>query len=87
MKLDVDSLLRLIVTAVFFYWNVTEGAIFENNYPLCFVKLYQSHAWHLLLMSLVIAAAFWCPTVSIMAALAVFFYVLDFESISLLSSI
>jgi hypothetical protein len=84
---NVDIGLRLLVVAFFFYWNLTEGAVFENHYPMPFVKLYQSHAWHLLLLGLVVAAGMWCPTVSIMVALAVFFYVLDFESISLLNSI
>jgi hypothetical protein len=85
--MNLDNLLRFIVVAIFFYWNVTEGAVFENYYPSCFVKLYSSHVWHFLLLFLVIAAAGWCPTVAIMVALAVFFYVLDFESISVLHSI
>jgi hypothetical protein len=85
--MNTDMMLRLLVVALFFYWNLVEGAVFENHYPMSFVKLYPSHAWHFLLLSLVVAAAMWCPSVSIMVAMAIFFYVLDFESISLLNSI
>jgi len=81
----LEDILRIAVVLVFFYWNVAEGAVFQNHYPTAFVKLYPSHLWHLLLVLLVIAAAVWCPTVAGMAALAVFFYTLDFENISLLA--
>jgi hypothetical protein len=85
--ISLEDILRLVVIIVFFYWNVTEGAVFQNRYPQAFVKLYTSHFWHFLLVLLVIAAAAWCPTVAGLVALAVFFYNLDFESIAALRDV
>jgi len=84
--MSLENMLKIAVVLVFFYWNFTEGAVFHNEYPAAFVKLYPSHFWHFLLIMLVIAAGIWCPTVAGMVALAVFFYTLDFESISLLNN-
>jgi hypothetical protein len=85
--MSLEDILQLVVIIVFFYWNVAEGAVFENSYPQAFVKLYLSPLWHFILVLLVIAGGIWCPTVAAMVALAVFFYNLDFESISLLNSV
>jgi hypothetical protein len=42
----------------------------ENPYPEILVELYALPASRLGLLGIVIALSFWCPTVSIMAALA-----------------
>ncbi len=85
--MNFDTALRWLVIALFFYWNVVEGAAFETQYPMSFVKLYPSHGWHFLLLLMVVAAATWSPTVAIMVVVAVFFYILDFEAISLLHTV
>jgi hypothetical protein len=42
----------------------------ETPYPEILVELYALPAARLVLLALVIAATFWCPTVAIMMALA-----------------
>jgi hypothetical protein len=75
----VDSYLKIAVTALFFGWNVIEGAVFENEYPYLFVKLYPIAIWRLLLLAALIAGSLWDPFVGIMLAFTMFFYILDME--------
>jgi hypothetical protein len=75
----VEDYLKLFVTFFFFTWNVIEGAVFQNEYPRLFVKLYPIAAWRLLLLIALIVGAMWDPFVGIMLAFATFFYVMDME--------
>jgi hypothetical protein len=75
----VDSYLKIAVTALFFGWNVIEGAVFENEYPYLFVKLYHIAVWRLLLLSALIAGSLWDTFVGIMLAFTMFFYIVDME--------
>ena len=75
----VDSVLRLIVTAIFLLWNVIEGSVFYNEYPASFVTLYPIPIWRFLLLAALVAGASWCPSVGVMFAFTVFFYVMDME--------
>jgi lipopolysaccharide export LptBFGC system permease protein LptF len=77
-----DAAARLIVTATFFLWNLYEGSIIEAPYPAMFVKLYAWPIWRFVLALLVLSAAYWCPRVGAMIALAVFFYIEDLEKLS-----
>ena len=74
-----DYYLKVIITIFFLGWNIIEGAIFENEYPHIFVKLYPIPVWRLLIVAAVIAGAIWDPFVGIMLAFATFFYILDME--------
>ena len=76
---SADSYAKIIVTAVFLGWNVIEGAIFENEYPKTFVKLYPIPFWRLILLAALIAGSLWDPFVGIMLAFTTFFYVMDME--------
>lgn len=76
---DIDVILRLLVTAGLFLWNLVEGAVFENSYPLAMVKLYKVPFWRLLLVVLLILAVDWCPSVAVMLAFFIFFYIMDME--------
>ena len=75
----VENYMKILVTAFFLGWNTIEGAVFENEYPRLFVKLYPIAAWRLLLLSAMIAGAMWDPFVGIMLAFTAFFYVMDME--------
>ena len=75
----MDAVLRMIVTLFFLGWNVIEGAVFENEYPAVFVRLYPIPIWRFLLLMALIAGASWCPSVGIMLAFTAFFYVMDME--------
>ncbi len=77
----VDATARTIVTAIFFLWNLYEGSVFEAPYDKTLVKLYGFPLFRFVLILLVIAAAYWCPRVGVMVALAVFFYMEDMEKL------
>ena len=74
-----EKYMKIIVAAFFLGWNVIEGAIFENEYPRLFVKLYPIAAWRLMLLIALIVGAMWDPFVGIMLAFTAFFYVMDME--------
>ena len=78
-SLTFDIILRSIVIIVFFGWNLIEGAVFENEYPAVMVGLYQYPIWRVLLVALLIIATDWCPSVAIMIAFTIFFYIMDIE--------
>jgi hypothetical protein len=75
----LEDYMKLFVTFFFFTWNVIEGAIFENEYPKTFVKLYPIPFWRLILLAALIAGSLWDPFVGIMLAFTTFFYVMDME--------
>uniref|UniRef100_A0A6C0JZW1 Uncharacterized protein n=1 Tax=viral metagenome TaxID=1070528 RepID=A0A6C0JZW1_9ZZZZ len=78
-SLTIDIILRFIVIAAFFGWNLLEGSVFENEYPHAMVNLYQYPIWRILLLVLLFLAADWCPSVAIMIAFTIFFYIMDIE--------
>jgi hypothetical protein len=77
----VDATARLIVTAIFFVWNLYEGSVLEAPYTDELVKLYKFPFWRLVLVFAVLAATYWCPRVGAMFALTVFFYFEDLEKL------
>jgi len=78
----IDKTARLLVTLVFFIWNLFEGSLFHTPYPVEWVYLYKFPYWRLFLVITLIAALVWCPTVGIMAALALFFYLNDLSRLT-----
>jgi len=75
----MDDYAKIAVTLFFLGWNVIEGAVFENEYPDIFVKLYPIPIWRLALLTGLIAGALWDPFVGAMLAFTAFFYVMDME--------
>ena len=75
----MDDYTKIAVTLFFLGWNVIEGAVFENEYPYIFVKLYPIPIWRLALLIGLIAGALWDPFVGAMLAFTAFFYVMDME--------
>lgn len=67
---ELDKSLRLGALVVLAFWNLLMATRMETPYPEVLVELYALPAARLVLLSLVIAATFWCPTVAIMLALA-----------------
>lgn len=76
-----DAAARTLVTSIFLIWNVYEGSVFESPYDKTLVKLYGFPLFRLMLVLLVIVAAYWCPRVGAMVAFAVFFYMEDMEKL------
>jgi hypothetical protein len=77
--MDIDMIMRIVVTSVIIAWNVLEGAPFENEYPNALVKLYPIPLWRLVLLIAMILGAEWSPSVGMMMAFAIFFYAMDLE--------
>ena len=74
-----DATSRIMVTSIFFIWNLYEGTVLEAPYDLILVKLYSIPFWRFLVVLAVLLATQWCPRVGVMVALAVFFYIEDME--------
>jgi len=75
----IDDYAKIMVTLFFLGWNIIEGAVFENEYPHMFVKLYPIPMWRLILLIALIAGAIWDQFVGVMLAFTAFFYVMDME--------
>jgi hypothetical protein len=75
----MEEYLKVMLMLFFLGWNVIEGAVFENEYPYIFVKLYPTPIWRLLLLIALVAGSMWDSYVGIMMAFATFFYVMDME--------
>ena len=75
----MDDYAKVAVVLFFLGWTVIEGAVFENEYPYIFVKLYPIPIWRLALLIGLIMGALWDPFVGIMLAFTAFFYVMDME--------
>jgi hypothetical protein len=79
--IDVGARWALVV--VLFIWTLSYGSVFEREYDNKLVELFHQPWWRLLLGVLLFFAAAWCPMVGIAAALAIFFYFLDMETLTL----
>jgi|AACY02.14.fsa_nt_gi hypothetical protein len=67
---DLDKSLRLGALVVLAFWNVLIATRMETPYPEVLVELYALPAARLVLLALVVASTFWCPTIATMLALA-----------------
>jgi hypothetical protein len=76
-----DATARILVTSIFFIWNLYEGSVFEAPYDKTLVSLYGFPLFRFVLVLLVLVASYWCPRVGVMVALAVFFYIEDMEKL------
>jgi hypothetical protein len=76
---QAEMLFKNSMIIVLLIWNVLEGSVYENVYPVVVVKLYTIPIWRLLLVLCMIAAAEWNHSIGIMIAFTMFFYVMDME--------
>lgn len=74
-----DTILQAVVAGLFFLWNVVEGAVFQNTYPLAMVNLYRYPIFRILFLSLILISVEWSKYVAIMIAFTLFFYIMDME--------
>ena len=77
--LSIENGLKLLLTAGLFAWNVLEGAVFENTYPLPLVRLYVVPIWRVLLIVAMFLSVEWCYSFAFMLVFAIFFYIMDLE--------
>ena len=74
-----ENFLRTAVTIIILAYALFYSSVFEASYPTRFVELYAYPWWRLLVVSLVVLGAWWCPRVGLAMAVAVFFYLNDME--------
>jgi hypothetical protein len=79
----IDSGARLALLGVLFIWLVSYGSVFEREYDAKLVELFHQPWWRLLVGVLLFFAAAWCPMVGLGAAMVIFFYFLDLETLTL----
>ena len=67
---ELDKSLRLGALVILALWNLLIATRMETPYPEALVELYALPATRLVLLGIVVASTFWCPTVATMLALA-----------------
>ena len=67
---ETDRALRLFASVFLFLWNWVFATHLTTEYPPALVDIYALPFTRLFLLAFVLAAASWCPTVGILAALA-----------------
>ena len=67
---ELDKYFRLTALLILFVWNLLVATRMETPYPEILVELYALPASRLGLLGIIIALSFWCPTVTLMGALA-----------------
>ncbi len=78
----LDSAARTAFTIVLLLWLISSGSHFETEYNPKLVEMYKFPWWRMLVGLLLVAASVWCPRVGIMAAMVVFFYFMDLETLT-----
>jgi hypothetical protein len=71
--------LRIGVIIFLLTYILFVSSVFETSYPTRIVELYAYPWWRLLLISLVAIGAWWSPSVGIVLAIAIFFYLNDMD--------
>jgi len=75
----IDTVVKVALIATLFVWNLIEGAVYEHQYPLAMIHIYPLAIWRIALITLLILASDWCPSLTLMLAYFVFFYIMDLE--------
>lgn len=65
-----DKYLRIVIFSFLFLWNWFVSTRLETPYPVDLINAYATPLTRVGLIGLVLASAYWCPSVGIMAALA-----------------
>lgn len=79
LPINIENGIKLALTASLFIWNLIEGSVYENQYPLVMVHVYPIAVWRIALIVLIILASDWCPSLTLMLMYFVFFYIMDLE--------
>jgi len=79
--MSLDDILRIIVIVFACIFIIKYASLYEEEYNKNLIDLYIQPWWRVLLILLVIAAAMWSPTVSIVIAFLAFFYLSDMNTL------
>ena len=75
----LDGYIKLVFIIALFGWNLVEGAVYENSYPLAMIHIYPMAIWRIMLLFLVVLASEWSVHVTLLLAYMIFFYIMDLE--------
>jgi hypothetical protein len=75
----LDGYIKLLFITVLFGWNLVEGAVYENVYPLSMIHIYPIAIWRIMLLVLVVLASDWSAHVTLLLVYTIFFYIMDLE--------
>jgi len=75
----IENYVKIALVGCLLYWNIMEGAVYEHQYPLAMIHIYPMAIWRIALIFLIILASDWCPSITLMLAYFVFFYIMDLE--------
>ena len=78
---QLDTVTRLIAAILLAVWLVMVGLTFHAEYPRHLIELSGQPWWRLLMVTAAIAAAYWCPRVGVLFALAVVLYLADLRAL------
>ena len=77
-----DKVSRMVVAVLLAVWLVGVGLTFHAEYPRELIELAGQPWWRLLVVVGAISAAYWCPRVGILAAIAVVVYLADLRALT-----
>ena len=75
----IDVYIKLILIIALFAWNLVEGAVYENAYPLAMIHIYPLAIWRIMLLVLIFFASEWSEHITLLLVYTVFFYIMDLE--------
>lgn len=75
----IDGYIKLAFITALFGWNLVEGAVYENAYPLAMIHIYPLAIWRIMLLVLVVFASDWSAHVTLLLAYTILFYIMDLE--------
>ena len=78
----MERLSRALAITLLIVWLLVVGLIYHAPYPKEMIDLSGQPLWRLLLVAGVVAGAYWCPQVGLLAALAVVLYLSDLRALT-----
>jgi hypothetical protein len=75
--MNIEQISIYVVSAVLFFYALHASTVFEFHYPEKLVEMYAYPWWRILLLVLIAIGYWWCPTVGVLLAIVVFFYLHD----------
>ena len=79
---NMDKISRIFVAVLFIIWLLMVGLQFHAEYPKELIELAGQPWWRLLMVLSVMAGAYWCPRVGILAALTIVLYLVDVRALT-----
>ncbi len=77
----LDSVLRIVAAVLLTLWLLLIGMRFQAEYPREMIELSGQPWWRLLMVVAAMAAAYWCPRVGVLMAMAVVLYLADLRAL------